>query len=182
VFTKDGESYVVTVRTWDAVDREATSGDPTYAADQETTTLDSDPAVTGNTWLDATQKSLAPWVDLTWSRPVMPDGWAVYRDGEVIYVADTAADVLVSGNVYNVVDWTAAPNREHVYRVAPIVNGKTAKGGVTETMTPVPTGVWVGDPSTGDDVMVLGSTRCPWRTARTPTRTPPSGRPRLSVW
>lgn len=156
-FLKDGETYIIQVRTWDAVDREATVGDPAYALASITTVLDFDPAVAGVTWVDATQKSMAPWVDLTWSRAAMPDGWSVIRDGEVLEVTDQGSDLLVSGSIYAFRDWTAVANREHVYRVAPIVNGRTSRVGPTVTITPEIKGVWLGDPESGSDVMLFGT-------------------------
>jgi hypothetical protein len=81
----------------------------------------------------------------------------VFRDGERVYDTSTAGALNVSGTTYTYRDWTAAPNREHTYRVAPVENGTTARGGPTDTVTPEIKGVWIGDPDTGDDVMLFGT-------------------------
>jgi hypothetical protein len=157
VFTKNGASYIITVWGWDAVDREYTAGDPRGSWASATVVLDDDPGIVPVDWVTAQQQTFAPWVDLVWQRVAMPDGWVVFRDGERVYDTDTAGDLNVSGTTYTYRDWTAAPNREHVYRVAPVENGTTGRGGPTDTTTPDVKGVWLGDPDTGDEVMLFGT-------------------------
>jgi hypothetical protein len=157
VFTKNGASYLITVSGWDAVDREYTTGDPRGSAASTTALLDDDPGIVAVDWVTAQQQTFAPWVDLVWQRSAMPDGWVVVRDGERIYDTSVAGDLNVSGTTYTFRDWTAAPNREHVYRVAPVENGATGRGGPTDTVVPEIKGVWLGDPDTGDEVMLFGT-------------------------
>jgi hypothetical protein len=157
VFTKNGASYVITVSGWDAVDREYTTGDPRGSVASTTALLDDDPGIVAVDWVTAQQQSFAPWVDLVWQRPAMPDGWVVVRDGERIYDTSVPGDLNVSGTTYTFRDWTAAPNREHTYRVAPVENGTTGRGGPTDTVVPEIKGVWLGDPDTGDEVMLFGT-------------------------
>jgi hypothetical protein len=156
VFTKNGASYLITVGGWDAVDREYTTGDPRRSEATTTATLTDAPGIVTVDWITAQQQTNAPWVDLVWQRPAMPDGWIVVRDGEWIYDTHTAGDLNVSGTTYTFRDWTAAPNREHVYRVAPIENGVNGRGGPTDTVVPEIKGIWLGDPDTGDEVMLFG--------------------------
>jgi hypothetical protein len=157
VFTTNGASYVITVGGWDAVDREYTTGDPRRSEASTTALLDDDPGIVAVDWVTAQQQTFAPWVDLVWQRVAMPDGWVVFRDGERVYDTSTAGALNVSGTTYTYRDWTASPNREHTYRVAPVENGTTGRGGPTDTTTPAVTGVWLGDPATGDDVMLFGT-------------------------
>jgi hypothetical protein len=157
VFTKNGAAYLITVGGWDAVDREYTTGDPRRSEATTTAVLTDDPGIVAVDWITAQQQTNAPWVDLVWQRPAMPDGWIVVRDGEWIYDTHTAGDLNVSGTTYTFRDWTAAPNREHVYRVAPIENGVNGRGGPTDTVVPEIKGIWLGDPDTGDEVMLFGN-------------------------
>lgn len=75
----------------------------------------------------------------------MPDGWVVERDGEVIAELEDA-DPFISGTLYGWKDWTAAPNRQHTYRVAAIVDGVGASAGGPEfIVTPECSGIWLAD-------------------------------------
>jgi hypothetical protein len=142
--------------------------------------LTDDPGIVAVDWITAQQQTNAPWVDLVWQRPAMPDGWIVVRDGEWIYDTHTAGDLNVSGTTYTFRDWTAAPNREHVYRVAPIENGVNGRGGPTDTVVPEIKGIWLGDPDTGDEVSPDGCAR-PDRGGRPGHDVPVEGRPNSGV-
>jgi hypothetical protein len=157
VFTTNGASYVITVGGWDNVDREYTTGDPRRSEATTAATLTDAPGIVAVDWVTAQQQTYAPWVDIVWQRPAMPDGWVIIRDGERIHDTSVPGDLNVSGTTYTYRDWTAAPNREHTYRVAPVENGTTARGGPTDTVTPEIAGIWLGDPDTGDDVMLFGN-------------------------
>lgn len=156
VMTANGTSYIVTVRAWDSVVREATPGDPGYMEATVTTTLAYSGTVTGVTSLTAVQVAMAPWVDLTFVRATQPDGWAIVRDGEVIYIEDVANNLFFSGTTYKWRDWTAAPNRQHTYFVYPVIGGVTSNLGSSAVVTPSIVGIWVGDPETITDVQLLG--------------------------
>lgn len=71
-----------------------------------------------------------PSVTLTGARSAIPDEVAIFRDGTRIARVD-GVDVF-TGTDFKWIDWSCPPDGQpHTYRVAPIVNGKTAKGGPT---------------------------------------------------
>lgn len=157
VLPQEGKAYRITVRAWDAVDREATPGDAVYVSGLVNTVLVHDDTLNGADTLTMTQPSPAPWVDLTFTRSAMPDTWAIFRDGVRLFTADTATDLRIGAtNSYTWRDWTAAPNRPHEYRAAPVVNGVTSKLGPKVTYTPTGAGLWLADPSTGTVVVLWG--------------------------
>lgn len=157
-----GGTWKFTVRVWDNVDREGTVGDPIYIEASTTAVMSLDPTVTAVTWLTAEQALPAPWVDIKWSRVSQPDGWTIYRDGVPIYTTTDASSLFLGETVYGWRDWTAHPNREHVYRAAAVTNGKTASGGPTETLTPVPAGIWLANPVTGAEAVLWGQDEGTW--------------------
>ncbi|MGI8682077.1 MAG: DNRLRE domain-containing protein [Mycobacteriales bacterium] len=140
--TRSGQTYWVEVRTRDAVVREATPGDPDHAYARADFTFEFSATVAGPATLDVTQDPPAPWVDLRWTDTALPDSWAIVRDGEVIARLERAD---VPNNTWT--DWTAAPNRQHTWRIARVVNGRLSAGGPTVTMTPTVKGVWLADPA-----------------------------------
>lgn len=162
VFTKDDTTYTYRVRAWDSVDREQTSGDTSYVQVVGTTTLSGDDTIAAVTNLVASVASPTPWVDVSWSRTNQPDGWAIYRDGVRVHTASTGLELLVAGTTYSWRDQTAAPNRKHSYKVQPVVNSVTGKGGPTAYVTPTGAGVWLLDPDTGTEVVLWGDDGGDW--------------------
>lgn len=160
---QDDRAYRITVRAWDNVTREATPGDATYVSSLVNTVLTYDATLNGADTLTATQSNLSPWVDLTFTRSAMPDGWAIFRDGKRLYTADSAADLRVGAtNTYTWRDWGAVPNRVHTYRAAPVVNKVISKLGPTLTYTPTGAGIWLLDPDTGTQVVLWGDDAGDW--------------------
>jgi hypothetical protein len=159
---KDDERYVVTVQAWDDLDREATPGDPVYAQASREFTVDFDPTIDPPSYLVAVANAIrAPWVDLAIGRPTLPDSWTIMRDGIAI-ATDVAPDDLELGEVIGGVqswvyrDWTARPEVTHTYRVRAEVNGKLSDGGPTLDIMPPGVGIWLADPSTGQQVLMGG--------------------------
>ena len=85
-----------------------------------------------------------PKVTLTGTRTEIPDELAIYRDGALI--ARRSGLGYFTGTNFSWTDWTCPPDGQiHTYRVAPIVNGRTAKGGpVVNVVLSVPD-VWLID-------------------------------------
>jgi hypothetical protein len=159
---KDGVEYVVEVRGWDNVVREATPGDDTYSADEALFSLVTDALVGTVDTLTAVPVGVTPWVDLTWTRSTTPDGFALYRDGEQIGDVLDPADVFVSGTTYRFRFYGARPHREHVYTVRAIVNGSMSTDGPAAPLTTTPSGVWVVDVESGVSVTVWGDDEGSW--------------------
>jgi hypothetical protein len=81
----------------------------------------------------------------------MPDEVVIFRDDtEIATVA--GPDVFV-GSAFRWTDTTAPMARTVTYRVAPRVNGKTAKGGQTASIVPFSRGVWLQNIDTGERVV-----------------------------
>lgn len=158
---QDGTEYVVEVRGWDAVVREATPGDDTYTKAEAHFSLATDVATSTVATLTAAPVDLTPWVTLTWTRATTPDAFAVYRDGVLIRTLDPA-DVFVSGTTYAWVYYGARPNRAHTYSVRAVVNGKTSPDGPTASLTTSPSGLWVVDFDRGVDLTLWGDEEGTW--------------------
>lgn len=153
----DDNSYIVQVRVWDTESRIATPGSPAYASASRTFTVAYDGTVTGATSLTATQPTIAPWVQLDWSRTTTPDEWIIVRDNEVIYRADVGADLLVSGTSYRWTDRTARPLVQHTYKIRAVVNHKTASTVPTANITPSAEGIWLVDDDGTLEVTIGGA-------------------------
>lgn len=143
----DGRDYILYVRAWDDLDREATPGDPTYSQAVITFNYADDPTPNQVTSLTGQQYGNTPYVDLTWVRaisgsPNTPDAWVILRDEVRVSGPINGPDLLVSGSTFTYRDKDAKPGDPHVYKVKPVVNGLTA-GSPTVTVTPQPKGIWV---------------------------------------
>lgn len=147
----DGRDYRLEVRAWDAVEREATPGDPRYSSAVVVFHYEDDPTVDKVINLDASQFGMTPYVDLTWQRTTTPDAWTIEVDDKVVDDSIPGADLLVAGTYYKYRYKDAAPDVEHTFKVKPTVNGQKA-GSPEVTVTPKPAGVWVLGP---DDIDVL---------------------------
>lgn len=149
-FTTDGHSYVVTAWGWDDVVRASTTGTPPYSVATTTTTLALDAGTTGVSSVVVAQVDLTPAVDVTVTRAAMPDSFAFIRDGQRIDTDLDPNDLLVAGttDTYSYRDHTCPPQAPHDFRLAPVVNGKTAADGPGQTVTFSPriAGVWLLDP------------------------------------
>lgn len=147
----NGTVVTDTLDLWNSsTGRVSSPGDLGHVRVVSTWTLDRSAAVTPVASLIAAQEGDRPWVDLVWTREVVPDEWAVFRD-----------DVLVArfpgpdGMEWR--DYTAQPNRQCTYEVAPVSAGAMGKGGPTQTITPHVTGLWVVDPDTGEHFVLAGT-------------------------
>lgn len=147
----DGDEIRYEVQVVDGVDRAATKGDPvevtathTYQFNYLAAGL---PVADDLTLLDPTP--WAPWVHLQIDPGVnLPDEWAFERDGLIVAQVDVTQ--------LEWTDFTADAQREHTWRVLAVVAGEISNTGPTVTHTPTISGVWIGDPETGDDVLVTG--------------------------
>lgn len=155
---RDDRSYIVTVQVWDNyVDREATSLDPVYVEQQRTFTVDFDATVAAPSALVAVRADPAPWVDVTWTRSTAPDSWTILRDAAAIETDLEPADVVdLDGLTYTWRDYTARPEVEHRYRVRSEVNGRLSLAGPIHDLVPACVGIWLADPSTGQEVVLGG--------------------------
>lgn len=148
--TQDGQRGSIYVYILDDQNRASTPGDPNYITGFLPVTLQLDSTVAPMDTLTATPGGVVPKVTLTGSRAAgIPDEVAIFRDG--VQVARLPGIDLFAGSTrFSYDDWGAQPNVATTYRVAPIVNGKIAKGGPTKTVAPTIGGIWVvnvDDPS-----------------------------------
>lgn len=160
----DGGAYRLVVRCWDDVEREATIEDAVYAELTRVFTVVYDPTTPGVDTLTAAQPQIAaglsaPWVDLTWTRAQMPDGWSILRDGKTLVNNEEVDDLMVvdpDGITYRWRDHTARPSLPHVYEVKAVVNGQLSATGPTVTVTPLVEATWLLDPATSRAVVLGG--------------------------
>lgn len=142
-FTEDGQAGTIEVQARDGVDRVAVPGYPTWAKATLAVTVDLDATVAPMATLTASQADASPLVTLTGTRSEIPDEVVIFRNGQRV---DRLPGVQVfSGTAFTWVDYTAPPNHQATYRVAPVTSGAVAKGGPTAVITPQVIGWWVLD-------------------------------------
>jgi hypothetical protein len=151
---RDGDIGVVEVRVRDDVVREGTPGDPDYAVATKSFTLDLSAETGGIARLTAAAHPVAPWVDLAWEDEETPDVWRVTASGERLAKVPGPDLITIAGR-YGWRDWTAIPNVERTYQLQALVDGAVT-GSHEVSVTPSIRGIWVGDPETGLDVLILG--------------------------
>lgn len=172
---KDGRTYTVTVHTWDQYARTSTPGDPPYVEASRDFTVNFNAGVTAASGLTVAQEGNTPGVRLTWTRGTFPDSWTITRNGEAVVVDLDPADTLVSGTTHSYVDWAAPANQSLEYAVRPVVNGQTASGGTPASVEVPATGVWLGDPETGEWLVISGRDAVDAAYAETATTYEPMG-------
>lgn len=158
---QDTGRYQAVVRVRDGQpDRVANANADRWASAQvaftfaETTTVATPTGVFAEQVVNGPQ--LHPSVSLTWSRSSTPDGWSIYRDGQLVATLD-AADVTISGTTYTWVDKAAKPGRYHTWGVRAVVNGTASAKAVSNELLVVVAGIWVWDPDTGRSFVLSGS-------------------------
>jgi hypothetical protein len=151
VYSTPGHHYRGHVTVWDGQDW--SPYDPPATA-----TFDTVAELTGLTapvdTIVAEQEGDDPWVLLTFTRSVMPDGFRVMRNGVDVTgrlvesgVFD-APDVHVSGTTYQVRDYTAPGFTDLEYQVLPVDDNGTADTGPKTTVVLAVYGLWVVHPAT----------------------------------
>lgn len=138
-YFKDNENYIVEVRIWDNNERATTPGDPSYSIATRQFFYNLSSGVTPTTNLVLSRVGQTPWIQLNFNRTTVPDYFDVFRDGEVIFSSLLSAEAFISGTSYQIVDRLARPRMPHTYEVRPKVNGVTASGNATATLTVKPT-------------------------------------------
>lgn len=130
----DNATYKITVRIWDTIDREMTSGDPVYVEASVTVTYVYSATVAAATGFTVTVDNTYGTVALNWSRATLPDNWTIYRDGKIVWT-DEGADLFVSGTAYTWTDRLADPRVLHTWKVVSVVNGVGSASSPTATGT-----------------------------------------------
>jgi hypothetical protein len=95
-------------------------------------------------------------VRLNWSRATRPDHWAIEVDG--VLVLD-GIDVTPTGTAYVSTFYGLTPRAAHTIKLhaVELVGGAyVASPGATVAATTYPEGIWLVDPTTGDDVQLAG--------------------------
>lgn len=142
-----GQKGRAVVHEVDDVDRVATPGDPIEATDTHDFTVVALGAAPGVEALTGSQVDHSPAVRLQWVG-VTGDAWRITRDGEWLD--------LVEGAEREYVDYTAKPNRRHVYQVLPATDaGEVSPNGPMFTITPTIAGAWLMDPEDGTRAFLL---------------------------
>lgn len=156
----DDHDYRVRVRVWDAENREASPGDPTYREASATFHLDTDATVAPVTGLTVTQDGANPYTLVEFQRSTTPDQFIILRDGVTATV--DAADIFVSGTTYRYRSHYARPNWAHTYEVRAIVNGRTSAANPTVTFATKVEGLWLVDRDRQISVTLWGDDEGSW--------------------
>lgn len=150
------DTYRVVVRVWDTVDRVSTPGDPAYVEVTRDFTFAPSSSVATVDGLIATPSTIRPRMTLDWSRTTAPDGFVIFRDGEVVKELD-AADALVSGSQYQYIDRKAPPRREHTWSVGAKVNGVVSSDNPTVTGLVKSVTTVLSDPDSDREVFLFNA-------------------------
>ncbi len=141
--------------------------------------------------LEVTTGINTPWAPITWRRSEIPDEWGIERDGALIARFDGLDVEPDTHGIYRHVDYAASPFTRHRYRVLPITNRQIPADGPVADVVPAVRGLWLCDPATGEDLVLLGrdepepsfndpvSTSSPLDVAEDYVR---QGAPRLPTW
>jgi hypothetical protein len=150
-------TYTVVVRIWDAKAREATPGDPTYVEVTRDFTFIPG-ATTGSTSMVAVPDVTGrPKVVLTWTMGTFPDRLNVLRNGHVIAAGIDPNDTFVSGTTHTWTDRSPSPRRGLVYQVQRVVNDvASASNALSASVTVNSIGIWLVEPVSGIEVLILG--------------------------
>lgn len=137
------------VRTFDSVPRVGSAHDPEYVEASVTTTYTPTDTVTPMDGLTVDQMGSTPALLAKSVRDTLPDEVLFYRDGD-IGLRQESLDGLTW------VDWTAAPNRDHLYAVAAVTENQVSEVVRKTTARAVVTGVWLVDTVTGLHISFAG--------------------------
>ena len=148
-------TYTVTVRIWDAKQREATPGDNTYVEVVRDFTFVPG-ATTGTTGLTAVPQDPVPKVVLTWTAATFPDRFNVLRNGKVIAAALEPTNTFVSGTTHTYTDNSPSPGRALTYSVQRVVNNVASATNSTAVATVRSSGIWLREPGTGLELCLFG--------------------------
>jgi hypothetical protein len=152
-------TYTVVVRIWDAKQREATPGDPTYVEVTRDFTFVPG-ATTGTTSLTAVAQDPKPAVLLTWQRTSAPDRFNVLRNGKIIAAGllpdPPPVGVFLSGTSYQWTDPSPSPARSLTYSVQAVVGGVASASNASAVVTVRSRGIWLKDPTSGLELCILG--------------------------
>jgi hypothetical protein len=151
ILEEDGD-YVLEVSVLDRPDRVSSYGDPAWTKTLIPFTVDSDNSQAVPEALVVSQPSPgSPDVLLHWTRAgSAPDEFVIERDGKILpWTADAAGEAMVDANTWEWIDVTAAPAREHVYRVRAVTGNSQSAWSVAYPSIDDPpfvlttTGVWL---------------------------------------
>lgn len=159
-FTSDGQSGTVEVMVRDDLDRLAVPGFGTWAKATLPVVVTLDGTVPPMDALFASSDETSPAVVLTGTRSEIPDEVVIFRNGRRIARLD-GTDVF-TGTAFAWTDWTAPPNVQATYRVAPVTLGKVAAGGPTAILTPTCRGLWLIDPDDDRAAVIWGDDPGTW--------------------
>lgn len=115
------DTYIIEVRVWDTLDREAVANGPIYQTFSRTVNVNWVTAVTAATGLTVTPDTQLPKAVLNFSRTTLPDAWQIYRNNQLIANV-VGADLFVSGTAYQYTDVGVPPRTDVTWKVVAVVN------------------------------------------------------------
>jgi hypothetical protein len=136
VITDASASYIIRVRVWDTINREAIPNDTVYVESTTAALAISYGATAAVTGLSATADPLLPKITLNFSRTTAPDQFQLQRstDGGTTwtYVAEALpSEITAGGTAYAWVDYGAAPYVQYQWRVLAVTGGIQSTGAPT---------------------------------------------------
>lgn len=134
----NGLYYWAEVRIWDDQPRATLPNDPAYSTASRRFLVQLSGAVTPTTDLVLTSLANKPWVQADFKRTTDPDFFDIFRNNVLIASNVQPEDLFVSGDDYRFIDRAVPPRTPLTYEFRPKVNGASASGNDTETITTTP--------------------------------------------
>lgn len=154
--TVPGRTYRVDLFVWDNLNRAATPGDPPYVLVQRDFTFNRSNTVTTVTSVTASKGAVdAPWWQLEWVDPTMPDSYAIARDGVIIADDIDPQEVFVSGTTYRFNDMLVSGRQSHTWEILRNVNGKVSDANPVDTKSVYNTAPWLMEADGSNAIMLL---------------------------
>lgn len=172
---KDDQSYMVHLRVWDTIAREATPNDTPWVYIYRSFIYDYDPTVPGVTALAVSDLSPIPAAYLTWTRSTAPDSFIIRRNGVIVASGLTSGALGTGGTGYAYTDRGAKPNQSVTWTVQAVVNGKTSSVNPNVVGNLKPVGIWLQDPARGLSVQLIGQESGTWNMGELSTAHAPVG-------
>ena len=160
----DGTLYKLRMRVWDDVDSSGSPGTPVYVEEEVLFTFAEDNTVNPVATISAVE--VASHLEVTVTRATQPDFWAVKVDDEYYQDRIPGDQPHTTGTTYKFYIYDVRPMRSVTIKIPAIVKDglRVAKHSGTNpsaTLTFAPTGIWLSDPDTQEEIEILGGNASP---------------------
>lgn len=156
IIKHSGVGYRVTLRIWDAKARENTPDDPAYTEVERDFIYIFSKNTTPVTSVSAEQIGVTPRVKVLWEDATAHDSYNIICNGLVLVTGLIPQNVDNGEGSYEWIDNSASPDRDLVYTVQGVTNGKASSNNPTFTINVQILGTWLYDPIADESLVISG--------------------------